>query len=266
MTHKRLVLSDIQTSDLLYYDPEFKEKCLDFCKKRNIDCLPALDDPKSFYRKAEGGFSEENVIESKMKVDSDTYIFELSLLECFQTTPLLFVYTKNELTGVVHFSDYNRTEVDIYLFGLLSAYEKSLRELLRLCGLKNQDMLEYFDVIVQTSTDDKKRSSCSTKKGKYKKYQSENKKLPLFECFCLLDLIELAKHKENIVLSSDTYDLRNKIMHANELVNKDDDNPGPYIYDLASFNTFFLQVDGLLKDYKKVNNRISFLNYAKKYE
>lgn len=262
MTEKRIVLEDIQTSDLLYYDPDFKEVCFRFCQERDIDCLPALDDPLKYYRKVESGFTEEIVTPERM-VDGGTFIFEQSLLERFRASSLLFVYTKNELTGVVHFSDFNRPAVDLYLFGLLSAYEKSLRRLLVLHGLKNQDMLDYFQMIVETTKKDKTRGIYSRKKDEFDEKRDRNEKLPVFESFYLLDLIDLAKHKKIISLSPNANDLRNMIMHAHELVNKDDASRDDYIYNFASFEKFFNQVISLLRDCKRVNNKIAFLELSR---
>lgn len=257
MTLTRVAFDDIQTSDLLYYDPDLNEVCFQFCQDRAIDCLPSLNNPRKFYRKTETGFCEEEVMPERM-VDSHEFIFERSLLERFRANHLLFVFVSKELTGVVHFSDYNRPAVNTYLFGLLSAYERSLRKLLVQCGLKNQDMLDYFRSVAETARKDERREIYRRKLDDYEKHRTRNDKLPVFERFYLKDLIELAGHRKIIVVNDTVNDLRNMVMHAHELVIMHDANRNDYIYDFNSFEKFFKQVETLLQDYRKVNNRVAF--------
>lgn len=260
MTLKRLTFTDIQTSDLLYYDPDLEETCLCFCRDRNIDCLPSLSDPLKFYQSTEAGFSEAQVTPARM-VKSSENIFDASLLERFRTHHLLFVYADQELTGVVHFSDYNRPVVDAYLYGLLSSYERSLRKLLALKGLKNEDMLAYFRSKLAKP---KKEQDIELYQGKLKEYERrrpQNERLPTFECFYLLDLISLARNRKIIKVDPEVNYLRNMVMHANELVHMYDANRDDYIYDFASFEAFFKRVLALLQDFKKVNNRIALSEF-----
>jgi hypothetical protein len=261
MTPKRLTFADIQTSDLLYYDPDLEETCLSFCRDRNIDCLPCLDDPLKFYQRTETGFREEQVTPDR-KVQSRENIFDALLLERFRRHHLLFVYADQELTGVVHFSDYNKPVVDAYLFGLLSSYERSLRKLLASNELTNEDMLAYFQWVADTTTEKDQRGAYIRKRKTFEKYRPQNEKLPLFERFYLDDLIELVRHKELIEVSQQVADLRNQVMHAHELVHMHDANQEDYIYDFNSFEEFFNQVGALLQGYKRVNNRIMFLEFT----
>lgn len=262
MKHTTITFNAIQTSDLLYYDLDFEELCFKFCKERNIDCLPSLDDSLKFYRRTEDGFSKEEVT-PEMRVDCQDNIFNAVLLERFRVKHLLFVYQDQELTGVVHFSDYNRPEVDAYLFSLLSAYERSLRRLLILHGLKHLDMLNFFQSKEKKAKDDETRSTFSRKISEYEKYQERNERWPVFECFYLLDLIGLANRHKIISLRQDANMLRNMVMHAHELVNREDANRDDYIYDFASFEKFYNLVQSLLQDYKKVNNKIAFLELSR---
>jgi len=178
-------------------------------------------------------------------------------MESFRANHLLFVYTNKELTGVVHFSDYNRPEVDDYLFGLLSAYERSLRKLLIQNGLKNQDMLAYFQAVVDSSKEADEKQKYRRKIKEDEKYRTRNEKLPNFEKFYLRDLIELAEDRGIIKVGENVNDLRNMVMHAHELVNLEDVSRNDYIYDFETFEKFFKRVLDLLRDFKKVNNKIA---------
>jgi hypothetical protein len=254
MIPKRICFEDIQTSEILYYDPDLKDLCFRFCEDRKIDCLPSLDNPMMFYRKTEAGFCEDEVTPERM-VDGRAYIFDQSLLERFCANHLLFVYSNDELTGVVHFSDYNRQAVSEYLFSLLSSYEKSLRNLLVLNKLGNEDMLGYF-----REMDGKGRRGYKNKIDDYEEKRAQNELLPAFEMFYMLNLIELVNLKSIMVLSKDVSRLRNMVMHAHEFVNMYDANRDDYIYDYDTFKDFFNRVAVLLQDYKKVNNRITLLD------
>jgi hypothetical protein len=217
-----------------------------------------LNDPLKYYRKTETAFKEE-IIKPERTVDSETYIFDQSLLERFRTYSILFVYAKKELTGVVHFSDFNRPAVAEYLYCQLSAYERSLRRLLVLRGLKNQDMVDYFKSMIRTSKKEEMRLMFSRKKKEYEKKREQIKKLPVFECFYLLDLIELAGYRNIVSLSSVANNLRNMVMHTHDMVIKCDPTRDDYIYSFESFDKFFNQVGTFLQDYRKVNNKIGFL-------
>lgn len=251
-------IADIQTSNLLYYDPDFKDLYFRFCQKRDIDCLPSLTDPSKLLLKTEAGFEEQDVSPGR-KLDGDTPLFAPDLLERFRGCPLLFVYNKYELTGVVHFADYNRPAVSVYLFDLLSRYERSLRRLLALHGLKNQDMLAYFQSFDNPAETKRTRNHFARALSEYERNKERNAKLPEFECFYLKNLMELAQYHKVIDLSPEVNDLRNKIMHAGDPVSLHDAGRGDLIYTLDSFQTFFNQASLLIQDSRKVRNKIALL-------
>ncbi len=258
MTSTPLHFSDIQTSDLLYYDPDFKEVCLRFCQDRNIDCLPSLHDPMKYFQRNENGFIEKSVTSDRM-VDCQEFVFNESSLNRFRDNYLLFVYEGKDLTGVVHFSDYNRPAVTEFLFSQLSAYERSLRKLLLECGLKNQDMLDYFQKMVKTTKKENRKLFYGRKIEEYERLRDRNEKLPDFERFYLKDLIELVNEKKIVVINEDVNELRNDIMHVHDLVTMHDAHRDDYIYNFTSFEKFFGQVRKLLLDFKRVNNKIAFM-------
>lgn len=256
-----ITFADIQTSDLLYYDPEFAEESLAFCKERDIDCLPSLDHPQRFYHRKDNRFVHEDVPASRMVI-AEEYIFNDTLLKKFQEFGLLFVYSHGELTGVVHYSDYNREEVKLYLFELLSSYERSLRELLKLSGLNDQDMLEYFRYEAKFAKKQSSRDHYQALAKDFEEDLSKGKKIPAFELCCLKDLMELANYRKVIKVNQDVNNLRNDIMHVHDLVKMQDPYSDDYIYNFETFTSFFTRVISLMKDCKKVNTRIAFLRYV----
>jgi hypothetical protein len=237
MLIKPLTIADVQTTDLIYYDPDFNKICLDFCEKRDIDCIPSLTDPNKYYRKTGNGFLE-NEISDEMIVNSHTEIFDPILLHSFCNHSVQFVKSNNYLRGVVHFCDYNKPIVHTYLFNIISAYERSLRKLLCLSRLTNEDMLKHL------------------REKKKREPSGEIEKLPAFERFYLFDLIQFINESGVIAVSEESNQVRKAVMHAHELVYLEDPYREDYIYTLESFKVFFNRVRVLLADSKRVNNRI----------
>lgn len=242
MPSKQITFSDIQTSDLIYYDqdPKLVNRYSKFCHERAIDCLPSLDDPYKFYQCEGEGFSEKDVTPERRAMGSQN-IFDPSLLERFQYYKLLFVYNGDELTGVVHFSDYNRSAVTVYLYDLLISYERSLRRLLELRNLNDDHMLAYLS------------------KKEVKTEGDGQEKIPAFERFNLSNLIGLAEQENIMTFSKDVHKLRNMIMHARDLVHLSLDSQDDYIYNVESFTRFFERVNGLFFDYRRVRSRVALL-------
>ncbi len=256
---KFLRVADIQTSDLLYFDPAFIERCYKFCEDRNIDCLPALDAPgKIFLRdKTQHVFKEEPIADAQ-KVSSATNIFAPEMLERFRKHPLLMVFTGNELTGVMHFSDYGKPVVSAYLYELFYALEKALKTMLLAQKMGNDEMLAYFQHCIETATDKDEKEYYKRRRRSFEKNEQKNRLLPPLQTFYLGDLIELADYKGIILLSSDLVELRNMIMHAHELVDMENPYTDDLIYKFESFETFFDRVVRLHQDYKRVNNWLAF--------
>lgn len=258
-----ITFADIQTSELLYYDPDIAKDCFQFCTGRAIDCLPSLINPLKYYEKTGDGFSEEDVIVDR-RVESGDFIFNPYLADKFRKHSLLFVYSNGDLSGVVHFSDYNTSEVSQFLYTLLVSYEKSLRKLLVLSGLKNQDMLDFFNQVAETTKKAETTKIYRKKVEDFEKNRLQNDLLPTFEKFYLKDLMELAKNHKIIKVDQQINNLRNDVMHAHDLVVMHDANRDDYIYDFASFERFFNLVTTLLQDYKRVKNRIAFYELSRR--
>ena len=246
---KTLRISDIQTDDILFFDPSYRQECYSFCEQRDIDCLPSLDDPSQVYVRRDQGkdFIAEN-IGPKRKIDGRQHAFRPEVLAAFRDNRLLFVYTDNELTGVVHFSDFNRQAVSVYLYEMLFQYERLLRTFLHRSGLNNDDMIAFF----------KANPSYGDLKRKYGGAGDVTK--PPFEPFYLRQLIGLVNWTNEVKLNIEVNQVRNMTMHAHGFVDVDDWAKGDQIYQFEPFEKVFGQVLLLHADYRKVKNRISFMN------
>ena len=239
-----LYISDIQTKEIFFFDEAYRKECFDFCNKRNIDFLPSLNKSNEIWHKVVDDF-HSTIIAEKAKINGNTKAFDEKIVEAFRTNNLLFVYAGTELTGVLHFSDYNTHIVNVYLFGILSQYEKMLKEYLRKHGVTNEAIIDFS----------------GNSQYRREKFQEKINKSQDLQCFYLRDIINFTNDRKigNIQLNHfDVIELRNMIMHANELVNKknfDDDN---LIFDFISFEIFFNRVLILNHDYLRLKNRMNF--------
>ncbi len=246
MNTKQPTISDIQTREILFYDPAFEKESYAFCKDRNIDCLPSLDDPFAIFLRDDQKqtFREKRIDESR-RISGAIPIFRSELLGRFHVQPLLLVYENDELSGVVHFADYGKPLVSLYLFELFFEYEKALRELLRRHKFKDEDIIAYFD------------SKGYGKKIKDYRNLTSKEKRPDFESFNIKDMVDFINEKE-LYKVGDVRELRNMIMHAHDLVNREDPDRNDYIYKYDSFEEFFNWVVTLHQDYRRLTNRLAF--------
>jgi hypothetical protein len=258
---KGVVVSDIRISDLLYFDSELEDRCYKFCRDREIDCLPALNDPEMIYLRDEAtmSFRKEEITKDR-QVDGFTNIFDEQMLRRFALHPLLMVYSNKTLSGVVHFSDYNNPVVGSYLYELFFAYEKNLRTLLVKNGLRNADMLSYFEMKKSKAKREKDIRFYEDKILAYSENPGKNEKLQPFESFYLKDLIALVNNRKITSLSDNVFKLRNMVMHAHEFVNMEDPTTDDLIYNSESFKVFFELAVILHKDYKRVANHLAFIS------
>ena len=252
-------ISDIQTSTLLYYDPEFHEECLQFCVQRDIDYLPSLDDPRCAYHRNDNmdGFTEVQ-IGYRQKVDDQVPIFDPRLYAQFTDHPLLFVYSSEDLAGVVHFSDYNRPAVSSHLYELLFDYEIALREFLASNKVTDSKMYEYFEEGAVLPT--KQQGYFKGRLQWYRKNESLIGKGQPFEHYYLKDLVNYICDHNLLSLDKCVPDLRNGVMHARPNVQRHGRLMGNAVYDRKLFAEFFQACLALHRDLKRVGNRIAFMS------
>lgn len=246
-----LIFEDIMTSDMFFYDEEYKDKLKEFCEERNITYLPSIEGSNVCYKLTNNDF-EEIKIKNEQKVDVDDHVFDYLFLEKFEKHSVLFVFNKKRLIGIVHFSDYNRESVHIYLYKLMLDFEKNLRTLLVLRGLKNEDMIVFF----------KKHpnNECYAKKLEYHKKENEiekRKQLEPFQTFYLKDLIGLINHRNILKLSEEACDVRNQVVHFVSPVRHENYEEKKLIYTFDSFKEFFDNVKLLKEQYKKAINKLN---------
>lgn len=262
MADHKLHIADIQTTELLYFDPDYAADCYIFCLDRDIDCLPVIGDQDAYYRRDDN--SETFIllkVREERRLSGTTYAFHPDLLDRFHHADVQFVYDNDELTGVVHYSDYNRQSVSQYLYSFLSEYERNLRRLAVLSKLTNQDMGDYYQEMLNRSLGNENAANFyNNRLNIYQKKEQGSLKKPPFLGFYLNDLIGLLNHKEIAILDEETVNLRNAIMHADEMVSMADISVPDYIFDFNTFEKFLRLVQSFLNDAARVRNRITFLD------
>lgn len=224
------------TREILFYDCNFDVECKSFCRDRNITFLPCKTNSNICYEVV-GDKIKERQIEKSQRVEIKDDLFEDSVLPKFEKHNILFVYDKNRIVGVVHFCDYNRDPVFLTLYPQLLKFEKKLRILLISNGLKNEDMLKFFNE--KKDKDFYREKSQDFEKPTKIKGMRE---LEPFQMFDLKDLIALATSKGFVKKFDFINDLRNTIMHVKNAVKKKDFEVGNLIYSIESFQSFFKSV------------------------
>ena len=197
-------------------------------------------------------------------MEAGTPILRADLLARFKANPLQFVFRHGVLTGVVHFSDYNLEVVGLYLYAQIARYERGLRKLLKHHNLKNEDMLERFRAIADTTKRDETRKRYEKKICDFKKDKDKFAKQYPFQSFYLDDLVDLAKNRGVIELSTKVKDLRNQIMHSHALIDMADASTDDFIYDVKSFEKFFKRAGDLLTDSLRVHNQLLIKSECRK--
>lgn len=242
-------IADIMTVDLLYYDQSCHDDCYRFCEERDIDCLPVIGESSSFYRhNDEIGDMERRRLTADRRLNAHTPLFRPDLLDRFCRQHVMFIFDRGEMTGVVHFSDYNKSLVSAYLYTQIAAYEQSLRDLIEAHDLNHEDMLSYLEI--------RKKGS----RGRFETLIKQKLQAPKFQVFGLRELIGFVESRDIIQLDDDVVELRNGVMHANRLIDRVDPNTDDLVYDFTTFEIFFNRVLTLLADSRRVHNR---LNIAK---
>ena len=190
-------------------------------------------------------------IKEEQKVDDEQYIFDNRILDSFKNNPVLFVYSKGSLKGVIHFCDYNRNVVYVYVYSVLLEFER----LLRLFLIKNN--IEENDIFIELQIKNE---------SKIKKRRSEEREdinIDPFQIFDLGHITDYIKTKFKIDFNPDRdiTNLRNYIMHGKSLISKEDYLKENFIYNYNSFKIFFNRVEKLNTEFNKIYNLLVFEKY-----
>jgi hypothetical protein len=236
-----LTVGDIMATPLLFFDPDYSDRCLEFCRFRGIDSLPSLVS-RELWVLAPGGdhFVKEEMLEKRL-VGPAVYVFDPAIRDALLEHGVLFVSDGSGLVGALHGSDYNHPAVSRHLYSLIGQYERALRSLAVNLGLGDSDLV------------------ANLKKGPARQLERRLQRdphAPPFHLASLVDLQSLLNDRFEMRLDVDAIRyVRNATMHSQELVNQVDPQTPEYVYDSETVTRLFASVETLLRELPFVLNR-----------
>ncbi len=268
MQHLKLTFENIMQSEILFYDKKMEPACFDICGHLKIDNMPAING-KNYYELQNKQFKRKT-IRKVHKLFIDDSIFYPAVLKKFRVNKhnVLFVVEENVLRGIVHICDYNRNNVLESVQDDLLAFERKLRQLILLNGLKNENMRNFF-LEMKNSLKDKNEKNYYARKVKSYDYRiNEINNFGQFQLFEFSDLMTFAEHSfSQAVHRMSDYsingnkkagkeilrDLRNLVMHGKNPVTKENEK---LIYSIDSLQKFMESLKVLRIEYGIVINKI----------
>lgn len=239
-----LTYRDIMTKEVVFYEEDYNDVFVKFCKARNINFLPAIHDSKiAFkYSKSKGDFDRFN-IEASLCVEASESIFKSIAIKRFKLSRILFVKEFGDLVGVVHYCDYNRPPVFEEIYKKLYKLERGLLYLITEYGGKSLEDLEKFMEVNQPSGNKAHRLLT--------KQDFRDLKVNLS------DIMRFANEKQILIIRNipSINQLRNKIAHSNDLVTKEPLKKGDLKYNFEAFRNLIEGISALDTALRQVANR-----------
>ncbi|MEO1803787.1 MAG: hypothetical protein AAFU33_03195 [Bacteroidota bacterium] len=245
-----ITFGDIMTRGLIYYDSEYKEKCKEFCRIRNISYLPHIDNPSQYFQyDPELDRLKQLFIPEEQIVQADESIFTYKIFEDFNKYKILFVKRGRMLEGVVHFSDYNRSIVYDYVYQRLNRLERGIIQLIVIRKkLTKNDLRRFLG-----------KKPLESHKGLLEESDFRAQKKPS-GYMNLRDILFFAlEHKIIAIREDDGHKInmvRNKVAHSGWLVDKN--NGSEFDYKITSFKSLASGMASLEVAIKQVLNRLYF--------
>jgi hypothetical protein len=245
IVRRTAIVEFIMTKNALFYDKD-KANFLKFCKDREISTVPCKDGKRMF--SIVGDKFVEAIIPYELKIKWNDYLFDDDILDSFtKESPLKYVYSGSVIKGVMHYCDYNRKPVYVYLYGLINELEESIRNKLSELGKTEKDLLAYlkeksekYEEVKITYSDALKQSRISDKTNKFQNMNLSH---------LLRFYNHLCKECGFPTIDSTTINdyLRNSVMHSRSFVTAINIKDAPEKYDFESFEKFRNAVKKLLE-------------------
>ncbi|MBL7816997.1 MAG: hypothetical protein JNL70_18380 [Saprospiraceae bacterium] len=249
-----LTIGDIMVTDLIYYDKDIKDTCLEFCKKLGISSMPSLD-RKSYFSIENGRFREQKLDSEEHYFRTNDLLFDKETIKKFKKDKdnVLFVLNqKNQIIGVVHISDYNNDKMYLHFYQYLMLFEKNLRNFLKSQGYKNDDFINYMKEKLPPNYNSYFPEDDTEKCQKMKE---KIQKLGIFEAFLLSDLMVFSNAKEKTKFRDEVKDFRNWIGHFKSAIGFELTQEMQILYDINSLDVFVEQVEAFCDAYEKIELR-----------
>ncbi|GAB4415984.1 MAG: hypothetical protein OHK0039_25000 [Bacteroidia bacterium] len=231
------------TTQIVYYDKEFRDECLEFCRVRNIEYLPDINDTVHLhYYDTQANRFEQRKIQEKQVLHPEAYIFGAGIEHVFLRYPVIFIIDRDLLQGVVHFSDYNHPLVYKALYEKLYRLERGMIHL-----LLNYGRFVETDFAEVLKEEGGKLGDKLIDRSFFVRHKVSLTKIMLF-----------ARNRKLLKINSleKISLLRNKIAYSEDLVLRTSYATGLLEYDPASFTALMQGCEEIDKLMRQVINRI----------
>ncbi len=283
MEHLKLNFGDIEQASILYYDKEVEKACVSICQQLKIDNMRDYDS-ENFYV-LEGQAFRKKKIENENRLDKEDKIFDKALIQKFRSNQhsALFVFKGEVLGGIVHFADYNQTNVLRAIQDDVLTFERKMREYLFLKNFRNEDIIQYFRDRAEQS--ERSKSYFQGRVRQLEKRKEELNQLGEFQGFTLKDLLEFANDAQpesifpyskinfqgkSIYESTLVNSLRNLAMHGQDPVEIDEETSVysieslEYLFKaLKTLETFTYRIEKLIANHSDYSTSVRMENQSK---
>jgi hypothetical protein len=266
---KSLLIDEICTKSLLYYDENKIQECIGVCEYLEIDYLPVAGTFK--YAEKDKGNFKLSKIRPGIGIPSFQRVLDRETRQKLTRAKhnVLFVHEGQVVKGVVHISDFNKNAVLQAIQHDMLAFERNLRHWYLLNEIDNNTLLGFF-----------RQKSAGKRNAAYWKAQLEvfinlqqqghlarYSELQHFNLSHLLDFGNSSASTKlfvtNDIVEMDTttrsearkiiIELRNNAMHARDSI---DTKNIQEIHTAAELKRFYIRIDTFIRKYEELEEKI----------
>lgn len=265
MRTKSLIVADVSSKSLLYFDSSRLTECARICDYLKIDYLPIIGEYK--YAERKGKSFEEQQLNNSMQLSEYVVLFDAAVCDKIAdaTHNVLFVVEGEVVKGVLHISDFNRNTVLQAIQHDFLTFERNLRQLLLLNEVSNETLLTFFQYKAQKSKSVEywkgqenayllKRSSGELDNFSelqhftlrhLLEYASSSFSSKVFDLNETINLQSAVKKSELSILS----DLRNLVMHAKDSINM---KSGNVLNSISQLRDFYIAISVFKRSFERL--------------
>ncbi len=270
-------ITEIITTNIVYFSNEFPTSCQRICEALDISLLPDIE--HKLYWVYEKDRWDQKEIKNEQKIDLSFNVFDKRIIKKMDLAPsnILFYDAGEIINGVIHFTDYEHKAVYHSLYKNFYTFESCLRDYLSHFNFSYVDVENYYEYKIQKE----KKKEFLTKRLetiRSPKFKEEAKSLRKLQKLDLRELMMFSKssyHEQETkraiglteIKVTQIANLRNTIMHAKGFTGNTEEFPHNYqgfkkyfgevqYFKEAFFRLLFLRSKQILKRKKKYNNEL----------
>lgn len=268
MKIKSLIVRDISSKSLLYYEKSLESECLGICKYLDIDFLPIIGKFEYAKREKEGYIVKD--IPKSLTISEFSRLLDFEVRKKISAAPknLLFVAEGKALKGVVQISDFNRNIVSQAIQQDMLVFERNLRQWYLLNDIKNENIREFFEYSAKKNP---KKEYWSKELDLYrvKDKSGELKKHGELQLFTLSQLLDFGNSSvsKKLFLTNDSkesylekkdprsviIELRNIVMHAKDSISTQSEFE---LHKINELQKFYQRIDTFIVKYEQLETLI----------